>query len=80
MSDLYCEIQSALSPHMVSSTELMSAMSSIWPIIEDALPKPGTRTTSDGFTVSVDEHGRVIKILAHQAPTPLSSDNQKGEA
>jgi hypothetical protein len=30
----YYRIQSALMPHMVSSTELMSAMSSIWPLIE----------------------------------------------
>jgi hypothetical protein len=30
----YYAIQSALSPHMASSTELMSAMSSIWPLIE----------------------------------------------
>ena len=32
--DFYYRIQHQLMPHMVSSTELMSAMSSIWPIIE----------------------------------------------
>ncbi|MBA3670387.1 MAG: hypothetical protein H0W71_10080 [Sphingomonas sp.] len=30
----YYAVQTALSPHMASTTELMSAMSSIWPLIE----------------------------------------------